>query len=88
MFNIPGDTRELDENAGGDKLGSLLHGVVMGHTDFGQNAYGGPCPPPGPAHRYNITLFAIDSEKLPLDKTRTAANSNSWPRSIRLQRLH
>lgn len=73
MFNIPGDTRELDENAGGDKLGSLLHGVVMGHTDFGQNAYGGPCPPPGPAHRYNITLFAIDSEKLPLDKTTTGA---------------
>lgn len=73
MFNIPGDTRELEEGAGGDKPGATPHGVVLGHTDYGFNAYGGPCPPPGPAHRYNITVYALDVDKLPLDKTTTGA---------------
>jgi hypothetical protein len=44
-----------------------------GHTDYGSSEYGGPCPPPGPAHRYNITVYALDTEKLPLDKTTTGA---------------
>lgn len=66
MFNIPGDTRELDE-------GEKPHGVTFGHTDYGSNEYGGPCPPPGPAHRYNITVYALDTDKLPLDKTTTGA---------------
>jgi Raf kinase inhibitor-like YbhB/YbcL family protein len=73
MFNIPADRTELEDGAGGDKIGSLVHHVVLGHTDFGANAYGGPCPPPGPAHRYNITVYALDIDKLPLDKTTTGA---------------
>ncbi len=73
MFNIPGDARDLDEGAGADKLGSFLHHVTFGHTDFGANAYGGPCPPPGPAHRYDITVYALDQPALPLDKSTTGA---------------
>jgi Raf kinase inhibitor-like YbhB/YbcL family protein len=72
MFNIPGDTRELPEDAGG-KLSNLFSGVVLGHTDFGANEYGGPCPPPGAPHHYNITVYALDTEKLPLDKSTTGA---------------
>ena len=72
-FNIPSDTRELKEGAGSDKLGSMIHGVVLGHTDYGTNAYGGPCPPPGAPHRYDITIYALDVDKLPLDKNATGA---------------
>lgn len=72
MFNISGDTRDLHEDAGAVNSGSL-HRAVLGHTDFGQNCYGGPCPPPGPPHHYNITVFALDVESLPLDKSTTGA---------------
>lgn len=64
MFNIPGKKRGLDE---GEECGTL------GHTDFGKNEYGGPCPPPGAPHHYHITVYALDTEKLPLDKTTTGA---------------
>ncbi|MGV7219354.1 YbhB/YbcL family Raf kinase inhibitor-like protein [Bradyrhizobium sp. UFLA05-112] len=30
------------------------------------DSYGGPCPPPGSKpHRYQITVFALDVERLP-----------------------
>jgi Raf kinase inhibitor-like YbhB/YbcL family protein len=64
MFNIPAGKRGLDE---GEECGTL------GHTDFGKNEYGGPCPPPGAPHHYHITVYALDTEKLPLDKTTTGA---------------
>jgi len=70
MFNIPGDAREMQE-------GATLQGVVIGHTDFGTNVYGGPCPPPGTRHHYNITVYALDVDQLPLDKTATGAKLES-----------
>lgn len=73
MFNIPSDARELAEEAGSKSVATFVHGEVLGHNDFGKNAYGGPCPPPGPAHHYNLTLHALDTEKLPLDGTTTGA---------------
>lgn len=73
MFNIPGDARELAEGAGNPPLKPPVRGAVLGHTDFGENAYGGPCPPPGPAHHYHVTLYALDVDALPLDKTTTGA---------------
>lgn len=72
MFNIPGDVRELEEGAGTKGLEALLHGEVLGHTDYGVKHYGGPCPPPGPAHHYHFTLYAL-TEKLPLDSAATGA---------------
>lgn len=66
MFNIPGDMRELPE-------GAVVSGAVLGHTDFGTNEYGGPCPPPGTPHHYHVTVYALDTEKLPLDKSTTGA---------------
>ena len=44
------------------KQDRIAGGAVQGKTDFGTNAYGGPCPPPGKAHRYIFTLYALDSD--------------------------
>lgn len=51
-WNIPG-------NAPGLLEGQPL--PMEGVNHFGQQGYGGPSPPPGPAHRYFFRLFALDS---------------------------
>ncbi len=35
--------------------------AIQGQNDFGRPGYGGPCPPPGPAHRYFFKLYALDA---------------------------
>lgn len=52
---------------------SAPEGVVQGHTDFGGTGYGGPCPPPGPAHRYHFTVYALDVPTLGLGDGATGA---------------
>ena len=43
----------------------------QGVNDFRRTGYGGPCPPPGPAHRYYFTLYALKEElKLPAGATK------------------
>jgi Raf kinase inhibitor-like YbhB/YbcL family protein len=71
LFNIPGETRDLALGAGTAAIEKS--GAVHGHSDFGSHEYGGPCPPPGPPHHYNLTLYALDVDKLPLDGTTTGA---------------
>jgi Raf kinase inhibitor-like YbhB/YbcL family protein len=73
MFNIPGDARELAEGAGNKKLSAFVHGEVLGHIDYGVEQYGGPCPPPGPAHHYHFTVYALDADTLPLSSSATGA---------------
>lgn len=34
----------------------------QGTTSFRRVGYGGPCPPPGPAHRYFVKLYAVLGE--------------------------
>jgi hypothetical protein len=58
LYDLPADTRELAEAvAARDKL---ANGAKQGKNDFGKTGYGGPCPPPGPAHHYHFTLYALD----------------------------
>jgi Raf kinase inhibitor-like YbhB/YbcL family protein len=33
--------------------------AMQGVNDFRRIGWGGPCPPPGPAHRYVFTLYAL-----------------------------
>ncbi|MFN2556175.1 MAG: YbhB/YbcL family Raf kinase inhibitor-like protein [Nitriliruptorales bacterium] len=50
----------LDPNSSGLDEDSLPEGVTIGLNDFGQAAYGGPCPPHGhEAHHYVFTLLAV-----------------------------
>lgn len=59
LWNIPAATTELPENL--PKTPHLADGAAQGRNDFGKIGYGGPCPPPGKAHRYYFRLFALDS---------------------------
>jgi len=41
-------------------------GAIQARNDYGAFGYGGPCPPPGDKpHHYQITVFALDVDKLP-----------------------
>ncbi|MBV9440881.1 MAG: YbhB/YbcL family Raf kinase inhibitor-like protein [Candidatus Eremiobacteraeota bacterium] len=73
LFNIPASTTALPAGAGGHKHAGV--GATHGFTDFGENRYGGPCPPPGdPPHHYHLTVYALDVERLEgLDETTTYA---------------
>jgi len=60
VYNLPAAVSELPENVA--KVESLdLGGARQGRNDFRRPGYGGPCPPPGPAHRYFFTLYALDA---------------------------
>ena len=59
VWNIPAATKELPENL--PKTPRLPGGARQGRNDFGNIGYGGPCPPPGKAHRYFFRLFALDA---------------------------
>jgi len=44
---------------------------TSGKNSFGRMGYGGPCPPPGPAHNYRFRVYALNSTlNLPAGSTR------------------
>lgn len=55
LFNIPVTAKQL---AGNDKV--LLAKINIGKNSWQRDAYNGPCPPKGQAHRYFFTLYALD----------------------------
>jgi hypothetical protein len=52
LFDIPSAYSSLSE--GVQRMG------VMGSNSYRKLGYNGPCPPPGPAHRYFFKLYALD----------------------------
>jgi len=74
IFNIPAGEHSLKANAGNVSSGLAPKGSIQSMTDFGKPGYGGACPPKGAKpHRYQFTVYALDTEKLPLDSSATAA---------------
>ena len=59
VYNLPAQTKAMDENQ--PKQTQLPNGGLQGLSSFGRVGYGGPCPPPGPAHRYFFRLYALDT---------------------------
>jgi Raf kinase inhibitor-like YbhB/YbcL family protein len=60
LYDLPASTRGLPENR--PKQEELSSGARQGRNDFRRIGYGGPCPPPGPAHRYFFKLYALDAK--------------------------
>lgn len=60
LYNLPAAIRELSE--GTPTTETLASGARQGLNDFHKTGYRGPCPPPGPAHRYFFKLYALDTE--------------------------
>lgn len=74
VFNIPANVKALPRNFGNLESDASMPGLVQSRTDFGKPGYGGPCPPAGgKAHHYRISLYALKTDKIPLDKNASAA---------------
>jgi len=74
VFNIPAATTALPKGAGDPKSKAMPKGAIQSRTDFGADGYGGPCPPTGDKpHHYQITVFAVDVDKLPDAKDHNAS---------------
>lgn len=65
--DIPATLNGLDEGA------RLPESARQWVNDYGYHGYGGPCPPPGPAHRYVHTVHAMPMERLPVPDQATSA---------------
>ena len=69
VFDIPAATNAIVTKAGDPTKNLLPAGSIQSNTDFGKPGYGGPCPPKGHGfHQYTITIYALKTEKLGLDK--------------------
>lgn len=68
VFNIPSSVKMLKANAGNLESGLAPKGSVQSVTSFGQQGFGGACPPEGDkAHAYIFTVYALDVEKIDLE---------------------
>ena len=59
IYDLPAETKELREGVA--KTEKITGGGNQGINDFRKVGYGGPCPPPGSAHRYFFKLYALDA---------------------------
>lgn len=67
VLNIPAGTTTIP-------TGTLPTGSEQARNDFGEFAYGGACPPPGDKpHHYILTVWALDTDKLPVTAQDNAA---------------
>jgi Raf kinase inhibitor-like YbhB/YbcL family protein len=71
LFDLPASARQLPQDV--PKQAELDSGARHGRNDFRRLGYGGPCPPPGPAHRYFFKLYALDA-KMGLEPGATKAH--------------
>ena len=60
VVNIPVDVNVFPRNAGNPASEYFDLGLQT-INDYGEIGYGGPCPPPGPPHRYIITIYALST---------------------------
>lgn len=66
-IDIPANLTGIDEG------GPLPEAAREWVNDYGYVGYGGACPPPGPAHRYVHTVYALPTEHLELPQEATSA---------------
>ena len=59
VYNIPPNVYQLKSN---HQSIELPEGSIVAKNSYGEYGYGGPCPPPGKLHHYNLFLYALDSK--------------------------
>jgi Raf kinase inhibitor-like YbhB/YbcL family protein len=64
LYNLPAECRQLGSAL--PQTPTLNGGARQGVNGFGRIGYGGPAPPPGPQHRYQFKVYALDA-MMPLD---------------------
>jgi Raf kinase inhibitor-like YbhB/YbcL family protein len=74
VVNIPPSVTKLPKNAGNPAAKLAPKTSIQTRTDFGTAGYGGPCPPKGDSpHHYIFTVYALDTDKLPVNVNSSAA---------------
>lgn len=70
VFDIPKDKMSLEKGFGNKESKMIVQSI----TSYGKSGFGGACPPVGDkAHRYIFTIYALDVDKLGLNKDATPA---------------
>ncbi len=65
LYNLPPETTTLQRSA-------RIPGNRSGRNSFGTLGYAGACPPPGNAHHYRFTLYALDIASIDATQPLTA----------------
>ena len=74
VYNIPADATGLDAGVGSLHSADLPDNAIQAMSDYGAEAWGGVCPPPGDKpHRYIFTVHALGVEQLDLPEDSTSA---------------
>lgn len=63
VVGIPPNVHALPSNASGSGYLNRIQ-AIEARNDYDNTGYGGPCPPPGKAHRYVITVYALGTADL------------------------
>jgi Raf kinase inhibitor-like YbhB/YbcL family protein len=67
VTDIPADVTSLAEGE------ALPEGARTWPNDYGYPGWGGPWPPPGPAHHYVFTVYAVGVDRLDVPDEATSA---------------
>ena len=74
VFDIPADTHNLPADGGKVPEQTVPGNYIQSRTDFGMAGYGGACPPTGHGdHRYQFTVWALDTPHLGADEQASGA---------------
>ena len=76
LYDMPATLSSLKQNVA--KTATVAGVGTQGKNGFGKLGYGGPCPPPGKAHRYNFTLYALSA---------TLSGASGWTKAELLTKM-
>lgn len=74
VLNIPPNYDRIAQGFGSKNSFSLADNINQIRNDYGSYSFGGPCPPvDDKPHRYIVTLHALKTDKININKNSSAA---------------